>query len=239
METIKGNFKKIIVIIIFSVIILIGGFFIYTLDYYSADDFALQTLVSEEYNMESRKNITILWGNEGKNSDTAFIFYPGGKVQATAYAPLLAKLSQNGIISILVDMPFNLAVFNINAADHIYNEIPNIKNWYIGGHSLGGAMASSYIDKKDDKIKGLILLGAYPVHNVDMDTLAIFGTQDMILDKTKLNGTKNKLEIDGGNHAYFGDYGEQKGDGAAIITRNEQQEQTVEAIVKFVFQEDE
>ena len=38
--------------------------------------------------------------------------------------------------------------------------------------------------------------------------------------------------IEGGCHAYFGMYGEQKGDGRATITHTEQIAQTVEAIVE-------
>ena len=131
-------------------------------------------------------------------------------------------------------MPFNLAVFNINAADKIYDKLPQISNWYICGHSLGGAMASSYVGNNSDKVNGLILLGAYPVNDSGLPTLAIYGSGDIKLDLTKLEDVQNKLEIVGGNHAYFGNYGEQKGDGKAVITREEQQEQTVDAIISFM-----
>ncbi|MNJ48340.1 hypothetical protein D3C77_435310 [compost metagenome] len=81
----------------------------------------------------------------------------------------------------------------------------------------------------------MILLGAYPVGNAEIPTLAIYGSEDMILDTTKLDSTLNQHIIEGGNHAYFGNYGEQKGDGIATITREKQQWQTVEEIVKFIF----
>jgi len=136
-------------------------------------------------------------------------------------------------------MPFNLAVFDVNAADRIYSKFPGIVNWYIGGHSLGGAMASSYADKNTDKIKGLILLGAYSVGSADISTLAIYGSNDGVLDRSKLAGTDNVLEIAGGNHAYFGNYGEQKGDGKAEITREQQQEHAAEAITDFIYEKTE
>lgn len=232
----KNNFKKVIIIILTIIFILAGGFFIYTLDYYRADDFAVQTFNTGGYNIKNEKNIFVFHADKEKESDTAFIFYPGGKVEAIAYAPLLEKLSQQGITCVLVKMPFNLSVFNVNAADNIYSRLPNIRNWYIGGHSLGGAMASSYVNKNSDKIKGLILLGAYPVGDSNIDTLAIFGSEDKVLDKTKLDKTSKKIEIVGGNHAYFGNYGEQKGDGTATITRNEQQQETVDEIINFVYE---
>lgn len=231
----KNNLKRVMIIIITSVLVLVGGFFIYALDYYRADDFAVQTFNRGGYSVKSEKNIFIFQSDKEKESDTALIFYPGGKVEAIAYAPLLEKLSQQGITCVLVKMPFNLSVFNVNAADGIYSRLPNIRNWYIGGHSLGGAMASSYVNKDSEKIKGLILLGAYPVGNSNIDTLAIFGSEDMLLDKTKLETTSKRIEIAGGNHAYFGNYGEQKGDGTATITRPEQQQETVDEVIKFVF----
>ncbi|GIO86825.1 hypothetical protein J25TS5_37570 [Paenibacillus faecis] len=165
------------------------------------------------------------------------IFYPGGKVEAAAYAPLLQKLAQHGITCVLMEMPFNLAVLDANAADRAFAQLPQVKRWYIGGHSLGGAMAGSYAGAHADKLEGLILLGAYSAAALpeDLPTLAIYGSEDRVLDRSKLPVSPNTLlEIAGGNHAYFGDYGEQKGDGTAAISREEQQRQTAEAIVKFM-----
>ena len=33
------------------------------------------------------------------------------------------------------------------------DKYPNIKHWYICGHSMGGAMASSYVSKNKDKVE--------------------------------------------------------------------------------------
>ncbi|MPN05130.1 hypothetical protein SDC9_152380 [bioreactor metagenome] len=131
-------------------------------------------------------------------------------------------------------MPFRLAVFRINAADEVYNRFPALSRWYLGGHSLGGAMASSYVKGNEDKLNGLILLGAYPVNDSPIPTLCIYGSEDVMLDRTKLAGVTNQLEIAGGNHAQFGDYGIQEGDGAASISRDDQQKQAAEAILAFL-----
>ena len=40
--------------------------------------------------------------------------------------------------------------------------------------------------------------------------------------------------IEGGNHAWFGNYGQQEGDGTASITREEQQKQVVDAVLDIV-----
>ena len=134
----------------------------------------------------------------------------------------------------LIEMPFNLAVLHIKAAEGVYSHFPDIDTWYIGGHSLGGAMASSYADKASTKLSGIILLGAYSVSDTSIPTVAIYGSNDMVLDKTKLNPSQPQLIIEGGNHANFGNYGDQEGDGVATITREEQQQQTVDSVLKFI-----
>lgn len=229
----RKSFKGAIIVIII-IGILFGGFYIYTIDYYRVDDMDIEELEASKVMIESTDQLTFFYPDEKTDRSTAMIFYPGGKVEYTAYSPLLVKLAEEGITGILVKMPFNLAVFDINAADKIFNDLPEIKNWYIGGHSLGGAMASSYASDNSESIKGLILLAAYPVDDISIPVLAVYGSNDGVLDITKLQNIKSIVEIEGGNHAYFGNYGEQGGDGTAAITRDEQQEETVAAIMDFI-----
>ena len=87
-------------------------------------------------------DMIVLYPEEDNASDIGLIFYPGGKVETEAYAPLLDQLAEQGITCVLVEMPLHLAVFDINAADDIYEQFPEITSWYLCGHSLGGAMAS-------------------------------------------------------------------------------------------------
>jgi predicted esterase len=215
-------------------IVLCGGFYIYTLNYYRADSTAGAAMAASEVRIEYAGNDIVFFPAADKDISTALIFYPGGKVEYTAYVPLLERLARQGLTSVLVKMPFNLAVFNINAADRVYALLPEISHWYIGGHSLGGAMASSYVGKNAAKVGGLILLGAYPVNSATLPMLVVYGSEDVNLDKSKLAGVKNIVEIAGGNHAHFGNYGEQAGDGTAAITREDQQAQTVKAIMDFI-----
>jgi pimeloyl-ACP methyl ester carboxylesterase len=156
-------------------------------------------------------------------------------VEFYAYLPILEKIKQNcGITCILIKMPFNMAIFDVNAADKIIEKFPDIKNWYIGGHSMGGAMASDYASKHQDKVKGLILLGAYIYGNYSAENaLTVYGTFNSSVAE-KINYTENIVVIEGGNHAQFGNYGKQKGDPDATISSEEQQNITVEAIREFL-----
>lgn len=94
-------------------------------------------------------------------------------------------------------------------------------------------MASSYVEENAEKLDGLILMGAYPINDADLPTLAIYGTEDIQLDLTKMR-TAEQFVIEGGNHAYFGNYGEQEGDGLASISRQEQQTIAVETMIRFI-----
>ncbi|WHX50106.1 alpha/beta hydrolase [Paenibacillus woosongensis] len=234
----KKRLKITAISVLALLLLAVGAFYIYTLNDYRADEAAVQAMAGEENRVVSKDKMWIFYPEHQQASDTALIFYPGGKVEATAYAPLLKQLSQQGITCVLLKMPFNLAVFDIHAADRVFEQLPEVKHWYIGGHSLGGAMASSYAGKNSGRVEGMILLGAYSVGPTELPALAIYGSEDMILDTSKLEATPNQYVIEGGNHAYFGNYGEQDGDGKAEITREEQQRQTVEEIIAFILDEE-
>lgn len=227
----KKRLKVALITIISFVVLLTAAFFMYVSDYYRADDVAIAVMQSED-TMRVQDNLIIL--SPTMPSDTAVIFYPGAKVEYTSYIPILEKLRQNGITCVLIKMPFNLAIFDQNAANKVFDELPDIKNWYIGGHSMGGAIASSYAANHKDKVKGLILLGAYIYGEVSPENaLTIYGTLNSNLEKN-IDYTENVVIIEGGNHAQFGNYGEQKGDPPATISREDQQNIAVKAILDFI-----
>lgn len=208
-----------------------GAFFWYASDYYRAEDVALEVM-AQDSGISVQDNLTIL--STSVPSDTAIIFYPGAKVEASAYLPLLDKIRQTGVTCILVDMPFHMAIFDSNAALDVMEDFPEYSHWYIAGHSMGGAMASQFAASHPDEVDGLILLGAYIYGDYSpQDTLTIYGSLNQSVED-KLDYTENVVEIQGGNHAQFGNYGPQKGDLPATISAEEQQNQTVDAIRTFL-----
>ena len=113
-------------------------------------------------------------------------------------------------------------------------QYPEIRNWYVGGHSLGAAMASSYASKHPEKIRGLILMGAYRYGSYPTDrTLTVYGDLNTSVAE-KVDYTENVIIIAGGNHAQFGNYGPQQGDPAASISEREQQSITANAVLDFL-----
>ncbi|MBK8419939.1 alpha/beta hydrolase [Candidatus Villigracilis saccharophilus] len=175
--------------------------------------------------------------------ETGFIFYPGGRVDYRSYAAPLRRIAEQGYLVVLVPVRLNLAFFDINAAQPIFEKHPEIAHWVTGGHSLGG-VASALFAKDNPEIEGIIFWASYPaddsLKNSDLKMLSIYGTKDMAgmekFDETKpfLVSNANYVVIDGGNHAQFGDYGSQPGDNEAEISRADQQSQVVSAVVSFL-----
>ena len=162
-----------------------------------------------------------------------FVFYPGGKVKAEAYLPILNLVAESGIDVFLTPMPLNLAVFNPSAARQVLDANPAIQRWVVGGHSLGGVMAADYA-LKDTRVGALVLWAAYPAEtgslaNSNLSVLSVYASQDGLSTPTDIANSAALLPasalffpIEGGNHAQFGAYGKQDGDGIATITPADQ-----------------
>ena len=220
-------------IVLLVLAILAGVFFWYVSDYYRAEDVALEVL-AQDSGITVQDNLTIL--SPTSPTDTAIIFYPGAKVEAEAYLPLLDQIRQTGVICILVHMPFHMAIFDADAAQEVMAKFPEIQHWYMAGHSMGGAMASKFASDHPDQVEGLILMGAYLYGDYpEEQTLTIYGSLNQSVED-HIDYTENIVEIQGGNHAQFGNYGPQKGDLPAEISAQEQQAQTVAAIEAFLFE---
>ena len=139
-------------------------------------------------------------------------------------------LAQRGIDCFLVEMPFNLAFLDMNAASSIL-DVPadgSYERWFLAGHSLGGAMAANYAADHPKQLSGLVLLAAYPTKSLQtagFPVLSIYGSNDGVVNRSRIEEGRSlmppiyeELVIEGGNHAQFGSYGAQDGDGEALIS---------------------
>ena len=223
---------------VFVIFLFCVVFLVYAEQYYHSDGTAYSALKSDETVAVTQTEYG--WLFDGPSEDDALIFYPGGKVEETAYAPLLHHLAGQGMDVGLVKMPFRLAVFGVYKADQVMKKY-DYTHWYIGGHSLGGAIAASYAAAHSGKFSGIFMLAAYPPKHLEENTRAviIYGSEDRVLNFGKLEEAYQYLPensvtyvIEGGNHAQFGYYGVQDGDGNAMISAEEQQYRTAELILQ-------
>ena len=223
------------------VLMLCIGGWAYVSDYYRADETAIAAMASVSGITVQQSGSTLAFVPE--QTETGFIFYPGGKVEYTAYAPLMRALAENGVLCVLTEMPMNLAVLDMNAANGIPEQYPQVKRWYIGGHSLGGSMAASHAAKNADCYEGLVLLASYSTADIsaaDLDVISLYGSEDGVLNidkyaeyKANLPADMEEHVIDGGCHAEFGSYGAQEGDGIPSISGEEQLQLTTQLLTDF------
>jgi hypothetical protein len=241
----RTKIKKIVFITAVAAVICFAALYVYSSDYYRADSDAVAAFCTAD--TIKREQCDGYTAFVPQKANAGIIFYPGGKVEYTAYIPLMQALSEHGVTCVLVEMPFNLAVLDINAADSIQKEYPEIEDWYIGGHSLGGSMAASYVASHTDDYAGLVLLGAYSTADLSESNLAVlsvYGSEDKVMNRENYENNKSNLPtdftevvIDGGCHAFFGMYGAQDGDGTPAISNKDQIALTADAIVKMMHEE--
>lgn len=236
-------FKRILLGLLIVLAVLVIGFVIWALNPLQPTADALAALESTSKVTVTQTNDYVSFMPTGTTPTKAFVFYPGGRVDYRAYAAPLHKLAEQGYLAILLPVRLNLAFFDINAADRAIPDFPEIQDWAVGGHSLGGVAASQYAAKNED-LDGVVYWASYPaddkLKNSDMAFTSIYGTLDMggmegfQSSASLLPADTEFVVIEGGNHSQFGNYGLQPGDNPATITWQEQQAQAVAATARLL-----
>lgn len=183
---------------------------------------------------------------EGEQKNPTILFYQGAFVENTSYSIWAEQVAAAGFNVYLLKQPLNLAILGQNSAEKIIEE-KQLTSYIIGGHSLGGVIGSRFAHEHlgDERLKGVFFLASYPDKNGGLTTfdgsvLSITAEEDQVLNEEKYLEAKEHLpeytlfeEIAGGNHAGFGSYGKQKGDGQAKITDEEQQSIVAAMIIRW------
>lgn len=171
---------------------------------------------------------------------TGVAFIPGALVDPRAYEQILVPIVQAGFPVYIAKPAFGLAFAVPDVVGDAEAAYPLVEQWVVAGHSLGGAVASG----QTDQAAGLILLGSYPIDDIssaDVPVLSVSGSNDGLSTPEDIEASKADLPedtefvvIEGGVHAFFGDYGPQAGDGQPGTTREQAQEQTQQAMIDFL-----
>ena len=192
---IKNKWRYFLLIIPIIIIIIA----VYSNDYYRAMPEAKIMLRSND-KVEYKGSPWIEYTAKNKIVTKGLIIYPGGKVAPQAYAPLAEKIAESGFTVVIVPMPLKLAVLSPNKAEKVIEKYPQIKQWYIAGHSLGGVMAAQFAYKNQDEINGLILLASYPQESNNLSSsalkvLSMYGTKDGFVSKDKIDDSDRKSVV--------------------------------------------
>ena len=175
--------------------------------------------------------------------ETAFIFYPGGRVDPRAYASLMRRIAMEGYLVVVPSMPFNIAILASSSAEKIVTAYPEIDHWVIGGHSVGGTAAALYTDKAPQIIEGLAIWASYPsdgtdISDQDIPVLSIYGSREVRVNDESVGKRKHLLpedtryvRIEGGDHHQFGSYEIEPKDHLATTSRSSQHQHIIEAML--------
>jgi len=164
---------------------------------------------------------------------TGLVFVPGARVDPRAYGRVLRPLAQAGYLVAVLKEPLGLALLDPGHARRVITVHPDIDQWVVGGHSLGGVAAASFADAHPQvegaPVAGLVLYAAYPagrINRADLEVTSISGDVDGLTTPADIDRARDELPPDtryvivpGAVHSFFGDYGEQSGDGTPTADR--------------------
>lgn len=177
---------------------------------------------------------------------TGWVFWPGALVDPRAYSALLRRIAADGVLVVVVKEPYDIGFLDPDAASSVLAAHPEVPTWYVGGHSLGGVVAASYLASHRDMLDGLVLWASYPAGDVREElagarVLSVSGSNDGLTTPADVEESRANLPpgtefvvVEGAVHSYFGDYGEQRGDGTPTVPRDVAQAEIVAATSTFL-----
>lgn len=150
------------------------------------------------------------------------VFCPGAKVEPEACAARLSGLvAEEGMTVVIPDPWLHLALFDRRDVTAFTAEAPQVNDWFVGGHSMGGVRACRLAPESE----GLLLLGSYCATDLSgtaLSVLSIGDGQDGLSTPKKIAAARDMLpadaameEIPEASRASFGDHGPQTARGSA------------------------
>jgi len=152
--------------------------------------------------MESDAQVTVEYGDyltltpAAAGPKTGIVFYPGAYCDIRGYTPIWKEIAAQGYLVVIAKMPFDFAIFSPNAADGVRAAHPEIEEWIIAGHSMGGAMAGVYADNNRDNLAGVIVFDSYPPGS---NSLADVDFPILLFERARLDGSRSQKFIDNAN----------------------------------------
>lgn len=213
-----------------SLVVTIIGFLTWFHIVFPADRAAtLEVYQDERVVVTPADGVVIMEPAEPTGETTGLLFFPGARVDPFAYLHPLVDVAANGTTIVIVDPLFNMALFDPRDLETLTSHAPHVTEWVLGGHSLGGVKACMEAD--NPAVAALVLLASYCATDISGLTIAVtevVATEDGLVDavaqraaKSNLPATVLTITLDNANHASFGTYGPQPGDGVSSLNRDD------------------
>jgi len=152
--------------------------------------------------MESDERVTVEYDEylaltpAGSTPKTGIVFYAGAYCDIRGYTPVWKEIAAQGYLVVSPKLPFDFAIFAPNAADEVRAAHPEIEQWIIAGHSMGGAMAGVYADNNRDNLAGAIVFDSYPPGS---NSLADADLPILLFERARADGSRSQKFIDNAN----------------------------------------
>ncbi|MEF3405604.1 alpha/beta hydrolase [Agromyces sp. CCNWLW203] len=202
---------------------------------------SLEAWTDERVSIESYDDSVVMAPVDGA-TDRGLVFIPGARVDPYGYlAKLVDVVAETGTTVVVTKPVLNLAFFDQRPLQTFTRHAPDVSEWYVGGHSLGGVRACMMA--ADGEVAGVVFFGSYCANDLSASGLAVLsisGSDDGLSTPGKIEGAAHLLpadatfvEIEGANHASFGDYGVQPGDGVATASDRAVRDEIARALSEF------
>lgn len=212
-----------------ALLLAIIAFLVWAYSPYRADRAAIVDVIDAPAVDFALVDEGILVSATGVEPTDGLVFYPGARVEPTAYIPMMAAIAaETGRAVVIVEPPLNLAVADTRPFDAFTSAAPSVTNWAVGGHSLGGVRACLVAEAAP--VTGLLLLGSYCANDLSgaaISAVSVEGENDLLSTQEQIDAaaellpaTADRVLVSGANHASFGDYGAQSGDGPLETDRD-------------------
>lgn len=173
--------------------------------------------------------VVIMTPRAAEATATGLLFFPGARVDPFAYLHPFVDVAADGTTVVIVDPLFNMALFDLRDLSTLTAQAPHVTDWVLAGHSLGGVKACMEADHP--AVAGLVLLASYCATDMSQLTIPVTdvaASEDGLIDSLARSEARRNLPADivtitleNANHASFGTYGPQPGDGIATLTRDD------------------
>jgi hypothetical protein len=225
-----------------SLLVTVIGFLTYFHIVFMADrDATLEVFRDDRVTLEVISG-SLLLSPTGEATTAGVLYVPGARVDPYSYLHPLVDVAASGVTVVIMDPLFNMALLDQRNLDELVAAAPSIETWTLAGHSLGGVRACMLAD--DPRVTGLVLFASYCANDIShlgIPVLQVLASDDGLIDISAVNEARGLLPasatattIEGANHASFGTYGDQPGDGLATLSRQQVRESVSELVMPLV-----